>query len=190
MRTKDQNIEKRFSIMNLKEMIRRCVGLIGISLALVGCTQIVRPVLAPTIDLNEVGYFQNKYYVDLINGQSDSGPQVFSKLKTGKTFLANYKEWTESFIDVYTYELQKRGVQISKASPNKIYVKVSDLEYTHDFIGFKGKIKIDLSNQDGNWTKEFSETYVSDRNMRDAFSGAFYNAVLKLLKDQEVLSSH
>jgi len=71
------------------------------------------------LGLDKVGALSGGYSVALVNDQSETRPQpVFGNAHV------NYNEWTAFFINYYSDELRKRGVNVDAGSPNKILVKL------------------------------------------------------------------
>lgn len=158
----------------------------------VGCAQTQvnwHPKQMPPIDLSIVTPYQENLSVDLINDQPDTTPQEYtSDLAMGSAkFVANYNEWTQFFVDNYTSELVKRGVKVSKDSTNKIKVKLCNFGYIQGWAKLRAKIEVQLSSDDGKWSKTYIETDTSGWSAGRAFGSVIYHTIEKLLRDQEVM---
>jgi hypothetical protein len=91
-----------------------------------GCTHVVNPKETPAIGLDVVGPMQAGYSVNLVNNQPETTPKLFAA-RGAHTFLANYNEWTQFYIDQFSTELTKRNVTVSGESPNVMKVALSKI---------------------------------------------------------------
>src|SRR4030042_2742172 len=151
-----------------------------------GCAHTWSPSQIPEIDLSAVGSYQQDLSVDLINDQPNTTPQLFAGI-SGHTHYANYNEWTQFFIDNFTKELTKREVNVSKDSPNKIRVKLSNFAFFQGFAKVRVNMTILLASGDGKWSKTYEETDTSGWSMGRAFESVIYHTIEKLLRDSEVI---
>lgn len=152
-----------------------------------GCAHTWSPGQIPAINLNVVGSYQQNLSVDLINNQPNKAPQLFAGIG-GHTHYANYNEWTQFFINNYDTELTKRGVKVSKDSPNKIKVKLSNFAFFQGFAVVRVNMTIQLQSDDGKWSKTFEETDTSGWSMGRAFGSIIHHTIEKLLKDPEIIA--
>ncbi|MEW6419698.1 MAG: hypothetical protein AB1480_16540 [Nitrospirota bacterium] len=158
-----------------------------ITLFLAGCAHTWSPGSVPEIGLDTVSQYQEKFSVDLINDEPNTTPQLFAGIG-GHTHYANYNEWTQFFINDYAKELTKRGVNVSKDSPNKLKVKVGKFAFFQGFAKVRVNMTVVLTSDDGKWSKTFEETDTSGWNMGRAFGSVIYHTIEKLLKDPEVMN--
>ncbi|OHB36388.1 MAG: hypothetical protein A2099_06825 [Planctomycetes bacterium GWF2_39_10] len=149
----------------------------------VGCAHYLHPNQVPPISVTEVASYQENLSVNLINDQPDTTPNVF----VGK-FYVNYNEWTQFFIDSYSAELTKRGVKVSKDSPNKIKVKLSGFNPYPITGNPRVNIVVQLSSIDDKWYKIYRERDFSGWSWGRAFGSVVYHTIEKLLKDPELLN--
>lgn len=157
------------------------------SLALVGCTHSLKPGSVPQIDLNKVGTYDKKYSVDIINDYEDATENIFGSIGLHK-YSANYNLWTQFFVDQYKDELKKRNVVVSKDSPNKIKIKISDFAMMQGMWVIRVNMKVRLEKSGEDWRKEWVESDVSGWSGGRAFGSVMHNAIQKLLEDSEVLN--
>lgn len=160
--------------------------LLLIVVLLAGCAHTSKPGQIPPIELSVVDTYQKNLSVDLINDSPDTTPKVYAGIG-GHTYYANYNEWTQFFIDKYASELEKRGVKVSKDSPNKIKVKISDFAFIQGWAKVRANMRIQLSSVDGKWSKIYDETDTSGWSGGRAFGSVIYHSIEKLLKDTEVI---
>ncbi|MBI5970703.1 MAG: hypothetical protein HY884_06075 [Deltaproteobacteria bacterium] len=162
--------------------------LVSVLFALAGCMFVRHPGNVPDIGLDKVGALDGKYSVALINAQPDSNLQQKEYLAAilGYAYV-NYNEWTEFFVNYYSNELKKRGVNVTSDSPNKILVKLDG--FTNILESFKKKtiIHFRFSTADGKIIKEMYETDTSGLDPGHAYAGVIYHTVEKLLNDSDVL---
>jgi uncharacterized lipoprotein YajG len=151
-----------------------------------GCAHTWRPGEVPELGLDAVGLYSDHLSVDLINNQPNTTPQLFAGIG-GHTHYANYNEWTEFFIKDFSQELTKRGVAVSKESPNKIKVKLSNFAFFQGFAKVRVNMTVHLEAGDGSWSKTYEETDTSGWSMGRAFGSVIYHTIEKILKDPEVM---
>jgi len=164
-------------------MKKRFLIVIVALIFLVGCARVWHPGTTPEITLDTLGAFNSSYSVNLVNKQDDSEPQMIAY----RNFV-NPNEWTEYFLDVYTKELEKRGVSVSPDSPNVINVKLSDFSFIQGMWTVRAGVRLTLSSPDGSWSKEYRESDVSGWSLGRAFGSLVYHTTEKLLMDDEVMS--
>jgi uncharacterized lipoprotein YajG len=158
-----------------------------VSLFLVGCAHTWSPGSVPEIGLDTVSQYQEKFSVDLINDQPITTPALFAAIG-GHKHYANYNEWTQFFIDDFTKELTKRGVNVSKDSPNKLKVRLGNFAFFQGFAKVRVNMTVVLTSADGKWSKTYEETDTSGWSMGRAFGSIIYHTIEKILKDPEVMS--
>jgi|GEM_PF-4795858 len=152
---------------------------------LAGCAHTWSPGESPDVALDVVGTYKENLSVELINNQQNTTPQLFAGVG-GHTHYANYKEWTQFFVNKYESELTKRGVAVTKDSPNKIKIKLYDFAFFQGFAKVRVNMKVHLESGDGKWSKVYEETDTSGWSMGRAFGSIIYHTIEKLLKDPEV----
>ena len=153
---------------------------------LAGCAHMSVPKQIPPIDLSAVDKYQENLSVELINDQPNTTPVIYAGIG-GHTYYANYNEWTQFFIDNYTAELTKRGVKVSKDSPNKIKAKLSNFAFIQGWAKVRANMVVHLSSLDSKWSKTYEETDTSGWSGGRAFGSVIYHTIEKLLKDSEVI---
>jgi len=154
----------------------------------VGCTHHSVPKQIPPIGLDLVGTYDEKYSVSLINDQMDTSDNLYWTMGAHR-YYANYNTWTKFFIDSYTTELQKRGVDVSDGSPNKLKVKISDFAFMQGMFVVRANMKVRVRTLDNKFEKEWVETDTSGWSGGRALGSTVYHAIQRLLNDPEVMNS-
>lgn len=151
-----------------------------------GCAHTSTPKQIPSLDLSVVDKYQENLSVELINDQPNTTPAIYAGIG-GHTYYANYNEWTQFFIDCYTAELVKRGAMVSKDSPNKIKVKLSNFAYIQGWAKLRVNMVVQMSSVDKTWSKTYEETDTSGWSGGRAFGSVIYHTIEKFLKDPEII---
>ena len=179
-----------------------------------GCMAAVKPGNIPEVGLDSVGPYSGPLSVDLINDQPDTTPHWFGsggeinyprygtvrwdgsrhvahvmpeRINSGTSYTANYNEWTEFFIRHFSHELAKRGVTVSKDSPNKIKVKLSNFALFLGFTKVRVRLTVQLEAGDSSWSGTYEETDISAVSISGACGGAISHSIKKLLNDPEFI---
>ncbi len=137
--------------------------------------------------LDSIDSYGGQLSVHLINNQPDESDQV--TFESGRVkYVANYNEWTQFFVDVWTIELKKRGVNVSPESPNKILVKLSDFSTEVGFAIVKENVLITLKSSDGSWSKVHNGYHkMGLQGTDDSVDAAVLSSMVAFLKDSEVI---
>ncbi len=161
----------------------KLTGLLAvIFFTLAGCMIVWHPRGVPELGLDKVGALSGGYSVALVNDQREANPQPV----LGQAYV-NYNEWTEFFVNYYSNELRKRGVNVDPNSPNKILVKLDGFTVQQGFARMRSNIHFRFSTSDGRIFREMYETDTSGMSAGRAFASVIYHTVEKLLQDKEVL---
>lgn len=168
------------------QLEKRCWILLLIVVFLAGCAHTSVPKQIPPLDLSVVDKYQENLSVELINDQPNATPVIYAGVG-GYTYYANYNEWTQFFIDCYTEELVKRDVLVSKDSPNKLKIKLSNFSFIQGWAKVRANIVVQLSSGNGEWSKTYEETDTSGWSGGRAFGSVIYHTIEKFLKDPEVI---
>ncbi|KPK01402.1 MAG: hypothetical protein AMK71_05685 [Nitrospira bacterium SG8_35_4] len=156
-------------------------------LLMISCAHHSVPKQVPEVGMDIVGSYDQKYSVDLINDQPDTSENLYWSMGVHR-YYANYNTWTQFFIDNYTKELEKRGVDVSDDSPNKVKVRLSDFAFMQGFAVVRSNIKIKLESPDRSWVKEWVESDKSGWSGGRALGSTVYRAIERLLRDEEVMN--
>ena len=150
------------------------------------CSHYSNPHNIPPVGIDVVGPYDQKLSVDLINNQDDKRQYLYWSMGIHR-YYANYNEWTQFFIDRYTDELKKRGVTVSKDSPNKIKIKLSDFALMQGMFVIRVNAKFKFEKTDENWVKEWVDTDTSGWSGGRAFGSVLYSVIKKVLTDPEII---
>ncbi|HTZ17339.1 MAG TPA: hypothetical protein VMB78_02755 [Dissulfurispiraceae bacterium] len=172
--------------MAIFSRIASIIFLVAIATFSGGCAHVVNPKEAPEIGLDAVGPFQAGYSVQFINNQPDTTPKLFAGIG-GHTYLANYNEWTQFYINQFSKELTKRNVTVSNESTNVMKVALSQFAYFQGFAVVRVNMTVKLESSDGKWFKVYEETDTSGWSMGRAFGSVVYHSIEKILHDREVI---
>ena len=144
-------------------------------LSLFGCAHTWSPKEVPEIALESVGQLNGQYTITFVNNQLNTAPQVFAGVG-GHTHYANYNEWTQCYIDTFSKELVKRGVQVTSDSSNTMKVALSNFAFIQGFAKVRVNMLVNLESGDGKWQKTYEETDTSGWSMGRAFGSAIYHS--------------
>ncbi len=156
-----------------------------VALVLGGCTHHAIPKQMPEVGLDAVGRLEDNMSIDLINAQDDTTEHLFYAMGIHR-YYADYNQWTQFFIDNYSKELNKRGVTVSKDSPNKIKVKLSDFAGMQGMFVIRVNMKIRFQQPEQNWEKEWNESDTSGWSGGRALGSVLHNSIKRILLDSEV----
>ncbi|MBL7073046.1 MAG: hypothetical protein ISS33_04630 [Candidatus Omnitrophica bacterium] len=151
--------------------------------ALSGCATAMHPGSGMKISTSHISSFSEPHSVKLINDQLDKTP-----LKFFRWFTADLNEWTQFLIDELSEELEKRGVEVSPSSPNKLKVKIVEMTSAESVAAIRMFITVVLSTPDNSWSKEIKVNESSAWTAGRALGGAIYRANEKILKDREIMN--
>ncbi len=148
-----------------------------------GCAHVVEP-HGPCEIGTGIRPLQTGYSVQLINNQPDTTRVSFASAGI-HTYLANYNEWTQYYIDQLSNELTKRNVVVSNKSPNAIRITLSQFLMAR-WTG-RGTMTIKLETADGRWFKVYEESETSAWVIETAFNGDVCHSIEMISNDPEVL---
>ena len=162
------------------KFVKSSLLIIVAGLFMVSCAHYSVPKQVPEVPMDSVGGYDQKYSVDLINDQPDTSDHLYWAMGIHR-YYANYNVWTKFFIDYYKNELEKRGVEVSENSPNKMKVRLSDFALMTGFAVVRANIKVKLESEDRSWVKEWVESDSSGWSGGRAMGSTLYRAVERLL---------
>jgi hypothetical protein len=169
------------------KLFRNILLTLSLCLLMISCSHHSIPKQVPPVGLDIVGAYDQQYSVDLINDQPDSSENLYWAMGFHR-YYANYNTWTKFFIDNYAKELEKRGVEVSENSPNKLKVRLSDFAFMQGAFVVRSNIKVKVESEDRSWVKEWVESDTSGWSGGRALGSTVYRAIEKLLRDDEVMN--
>jgi len=150
--------------------------------AIVGCKSPYTP--NPDRPFEPIPEFTSQASLSLVNVQEDT-----SQHPIGRSFLANYKEWTDVAIQIADRELSKRGMQIGSDASRSLELSVTKARYRVGFVKITTDIEMSVKAGNG-YTATYTgvNTAVLAAVPKRQVDGAMMRVVVEMLKDPEIVA--
>lgn len=169
----------------MKNTMKRLLQIFAVLFFLAGCSHHYKPESA-TFAFDSITEFSSNKSISLVNTNPATGDVLFAE-QAGSTFHGNYREWTDTAIDITKRELTARGMNVADNKQKSLKMSVETVDAEFGFFVIQCIVTMKVETGDG-----LVRTYTGDNrspaSIFRAADGAVMRAVAEMLRDQEIVS--